>query len=117
VSVWSWAWRLLQCFSLFEVLVVIDKVVTTLAPCSSVYAGIFAGERRIGEAEGPGERADGVVVIGRRFGEGINEGIGLWWGKSGRFLRGCWSCWFRRWRIWGDFGGGRTAGGGRVATW
>jgi len=68
----------LQRFTLFEMLVIVDKVVTALTPCSSVYADVLAGEGRGGEAERAGEWADGVVVIGRLFGEGVEERIRLW---------------------------------------
>lgn len=82
-----------QCFTLFEMLVIVDKVVTALAPCSCVYASVLTREGRGGEAEGAGERADGVVVIGRLFGEGIEERIGLWYWWDDRF-RNRWGCGF-----------------------
>lgn len=75
-----------------EVLVVVCEVGAALGPCSWVEAGVFAGVRGVGEAEGAGEPGRGGLGGGEVSERGAGEAE--------------WHCWVGGWWEWGGGGGG-----------
>ena len=72
----------IQLFAALEMFVVVEEIGPPFSPCAVIYAAIFAGDGRIGLAEGTGEGFGGGFFIGGRF-----AGGGFWLG--GRRQCGC----------------------------
>ena len=74
--------RRLQLSPALKVLVVVDEVVATLAPCAGVYAAVFAGSGWFALAQGAVERFGVVVFIWLVGRLGLVRG--RWWlGRGG----------------------------------